>query len=149
MAKNKVLFSNLGKSPKDKIINIVILLVIAVALFFFIRWIVRKVKTMNTEANKELNNALDSGVKLSFSNSQYENFANQLYNAMNGPGTDENAIYNVFNQMKNIADVLKLVTTFGFRKNQDLSTWLYKDLSSNEMYKVNSILSTKGIDYKF
>ena len=146
---NKVLFSNLGKSPKDKIINIIIILVIAVILFFGIRFIVRKIKELNTDAAKELRAATAAGVKLTFKESEYANFAETLYRAMKGFGTDEDAIFNVFYQMQNIADVLKLVTAYGSKNGEDLNAWLKGDLSTSEINKLNSILATKGIDYKF
>jgi len=124
------------------------------------------------EAQKELNALLANGAKLSYGNSQYETFSQQLVEAMRGCGTNEAKVYDVFNRMKNKADVLKLISVFGIRiytpcalsnpissslglfglakeAGGSLIAWLNYDLTSAELNKVNSILSSKNIDYSF
>jgi hypothetical protein len=91
--------------------------------------------------------------------------------ALDGCGTDEQSVYNVFEAMKNKADVLKLISKFNVRFYQpcaatspisytkwlydnesfggSLATWLQYDLTNSEILKINTILSKKGIDFKF
>ena len=99
------------------------------------------------------------GEQQSFSNSNYKTFADRLYSAMNTSGTDEAAIFSVFQQMKNRIDVLKLIEAYGVRQlyvfgvpvggKQNLSQALSDELSSSDIAKVNQILFKKGINYKF
>jgi hypothetical protein len=123
------------------------------------------------EAKKEIEDLKRKGVNLSYGLTQYEVFVQSLVQAMDECGTDEDAVYTVFNAMKNKADVLKLVEVFDVRYYQPckltdpitwvrwnfnnkiyggaLSTWLTYDLTNSERGKINSILSKKGIDYTF
>jgi hypothetical protein len=70
-------------------------------------------------------------------------------------GTDEQAIYDVFNLMKNNIDVALLIKAFGKRRvefstqDQELGAHLSNDLDSSEITKINNILSSKGITYRF
>ena len=127
--------------------------------------------TQGSEADQELNALASQGITPSYSTSQFEGFAQQLVQAMDGCGTDENAVYQVFQAMKSKADVLKLISVFGVRFYQPcvwtspvsyaiwqandqaygggISTWLGYDLSASEIGKINAILSQKGIDYSF
>jgi len=111
--------------------------------------------SIKTDIAKEEN----KGVQPSFSSSNYKTLADKLYAAMNTSGTDENAIFSVFSQLKNSLDVLKLIEAYGTRQlytfgfpaggQQNLSQALSDELSDTEIAKVNQILFTKGINYKF
>ena len=111
------------------------------------------------------------GVYPTYADSTFENFASQLVQAMNGCGTDENAIYQVYRQLRNDADLLRLTQIFGVRYYQpcewtspvsyaiwqfndkayggDLPTWLGYDLSSGEIENINSILAQAGISIRY
>ncbi len=110
------------------------------------------------------------GVKLSYPTGQYLIYADRLAQAMDGCGTDEDMIYSVFDAMKNNADVLQLVTSFGLRYYRpcslspveyliwqfndqayggELATWLSYDLSDGAISEINDILQSKGITIKF
>ena len=148
---NKVLFSNLGKSPKDKVINIVLILVIVVALFFAIRYLWRnQLKPLFKKVGDQnaVNQEIAQGGALSYAKSQYQNFADALYYAMKGLGTDTSTVYNVFNQLYSKADVLQLISTFGVKDNETLSEWMRGEWKL-DISKINSILASKGIEYKF
>ena len=149
MVKKNVLFAGLGSSPKDKIINVSILLVLAVILFFLIRWIIKKTKEPNREAASDLQRELNAGGRLTYTDTQYTTFATKLYAAMDGFGTNSSNVYSVFESMVTRADVLSLIVAFGVKKDETLQEWLYGDLSSRELKKVNKILSSKGINYQF
>ena len=131
----------------------------------------RQANKLSEDASKEVVELGKQGINPSYGQSQYESFSLKLVLAMDGCGSDEDSIYNVFEAMKNKADVLKLISTFGIRFYQPcaaaspisyskwlydnesfgggLSTWLEYDLTNSEIQKINSILSKKGIDFKF
>ena len=66
-----------------------------------------------------------------------------------GYATDEDAIYEVFEEMDTRSDVLKLVNTFGVHKGHTLNEWMNKELSYSELEHVQEILQAKGIVYTF
>lgn len=122
-------------------------------------------------AQTELQALAAQGVHPSYADSQFLIFVNQLVQAMTGCGTDEAAVQNVFRNMRNEADIRKLLITFDIQYYQpcvwtspvsyarwqlddhafggDLSTWLGYDLSSGDIEDINSILSGNGISYRF
>lgn len=156
--------------------GILITVIVGGAAYLFYRNYKKKqellqANTQGTLANQELSVLESQGIHPSYSDSQYEGYAQALVQAMNGCGTDEDAIYSVFRDMQNKADVLKLIAVFGVRFYQPcwitqadayaiwlindqsygggISTWLSYDLSSGEIGNINTILSSKGIDFKF
>ena len=58
-----------------------------------------------TAAAEELAALVNQGVMPSYNDSQYHILVNQLVQAMNGCGTDEDQVYRVFRQIQNSADV--------------------------------------------
>lgn len=122
-------------------------------------------------ANNELQELGQQGVQPSFSDSQFEVWSTKIDGAVSGCGTDEEAIYEVFRALKNEADVRKLISVFGIRyytpceysdpvsysiwlfNHQaypaDLPSFLSADLDSDNIVEINSILSGKGINYRF
>jgi hypothetical protein len=123
------------------------------------------------EAEKELIELAKKGIKPSYSPSQYTNWVQRLVEAISDCGTDEASVYSVFQNMKNKADVLSLISSFGVQYYRpcgatqpisyakylfdnksfggSLATFLQYDLSVSEMQKINKILEGKKIDYKF
>jgi hypothetical protein len=91
-----------------------------------------------------------TGDKLSYLQSQYNSFADTLYTAMNGAGTDETAVAGIMYKMKNDADVLKLIQTFGQREGATLAEWIADDFDQEDKtFYINSILAKKGISFRF
>lgn len=113
---------------------------------------------------------------LSYSEAQYAAMADQIFKAVDGAGTDEEAIYSVMKKMNNEDDLSKLIVTYGVRtisdiafnpvgliggiigtgaaaltntKDLSLSQALQNDLDENELKQVNIILAGKGIKYRF
>lgn len=131
----------------------------------------KQANKLGQDASKEVVELRKQGITPSYGQSQYESFCLKLVLSMDGCGSDEQSIYNVFEAMKNKADVLTLIKTFGVRFYQPcaasspisytkwlydnesfgggLSTWLSYDLTDGEIQKINSILSKKSIDFKF
>lgn len=109
--------------------------------------------SQNVQTQGELNQWSNVGQTPSYQNTQYQIFADSLSAAMAywGPAnTDEKAIKNVFSQMNNNADVLKLIAAFGVRDDWGLSKWLTYELNDEDKEKnVNSVLRSKGITYQF
>ncbi len=96
------------------------------------------------EANKNIETS-----QLSYTQDQYNTYATRLYKAMKGIGTNEKAIYTVFEAMNTYSDVQQLVKTFGIKDGETLKEWLYGDLSNSELAHLNEILSSKSINYQF
>lgn len=125
------------------------LIITGVALYFGSK----AIKSLKT--NKDLQAAsqdvsdLEKTQVASYTEGQYNIWAQQLLGAMSGLGTDEDAIFRVFNFMKNDLDVAKLVKAFGVRDNESLSEWLAGDLSNTDIQKINTILKNKKIKYQF
>jgi len=79
---------------------------------------------------------------------------------MNGASTDEQAIYKVFANMNNKADVLGLIKAYGTRKinsgiylvpdyEGSLGGALTNELSISEITALNMMLAKKGIGIRF
>lgn len=123
------------------------------------------------QADSELRNLSNQGVKPTITASQATTFSTSLQQAMNGCGTDENKIYGVFDKLTNDADVYMLIKQFGVRFytpcpatnpvsyakflyddksfGGDLGTWLGYDLTNGEVQKINGILAKKSIKFRF
>lgn len=119
----------------------------------------------------ELAALANQGVHPSYNDSQFYVFINTLVQAMTGCGTDEVMIYHVFRQIKNEADIRRLIQLFGVQNYQpcayespisyaiwqvndkayggDLATWLSYDLDQSEIDNINSILKGNGLAYQF
>jgi hypothetical protein len=138
---------------------------------------VRKNAEMKADM-KESDTAIDDlkkleqqGIRPTISNTQAESICTALTEAMNGCGTDEEAIYNQFKKLNNIADVQLLIAKWGIRYYRpcaatqpisysrylfndkafggNISALLNYDLSQSEIQKINKLLSDKRINYKF
>ncbi len=148
MPKNKEIFTYLGKTPKDKIVNVILIMVIVVLIGFAIWYAYKKLKNIFTDANKDLKEEISSGGKLSFSGSEYSNMADSLHGAMKGLGTNTDTVYSVFYKLNTKADVLQLIVSFGVRGGENLSQWMNGEYKI-KVSTINSILASKGIDYTF
>ena len=90
-----------------------------------------------------------TGESPTLSNVQFNLLANKLYNAMKGAGTDEDTVFACFNQLRNTADILKLIAVFGTKDGETLDQWVRGDLTSWEINRLNTNLANKGIAYAF
>jgi hypothetical protein len=108
-------------------------------------------------AKKDQAELIRSGQKASYVDSQYNIFADAIYSAGFDVlfGTDEDAIYSVFNRMNNDLDINKLIVAFGARRIEfstrveSLAEFLRSELDDREIQQVNKILSSKNIKYRF
>ena len=91
---------------------------------------------------------------------QAEQTSNAMFTAMDGYGTNEDAIYVAFRQMKNNADFLAVTKAFGTRvvdagqgswvkdMKGTLTQCLQDELDSDERKKVNEILKARNIRFR-
>lgn len=100
----------------------------------------------------------DSGLKLTYPLFQYKSDAEILKSAMAIPGTKEDTIYNVFGKMRNNLDASELIKQFGTHiyaispinyRYLDLSGWISEELTNSEVEKLNKILASNNITFKF
>jgi len=145
----------------QKIALYTVLGIVGVILFVifwkrFSRWFGKAAEVANIEAMQQSVNASN----LTFPKNQYSLFADNLFSAMDGMGTDEESIYGVFRQMQTDDDVSQLIVAYGIRTVTDPRPWYSnKDLSlaqsikdeldETEVKKINVILAGKGIKYRF
>lgn len=143
------LLGNNTKTVKVVAISAIVLLVVAIAILIVVKY---KDKLTDTIKNRELAESLDEEINqsdISLTQMQLNTYASSLYAAMDGPGTDEDKIYNVFRAMGTRSDVLQLIKTFGVKDGETLTEWMYGDLSSKEIDKINTILANNNINYQF
>ena len=153
--------SNLDKlidNPKKVLVIVIIVVIVAVMIWIFWGRLSRLVAqlTGKIQDNSELNNHINqSGEVLSFSDTEYRKMANKLEEAfygswLFGAGTDEEAVFAVFNRLNNKADVLKLIAVYGTdKKSRTLDQALQSELNNSELNHLNTILTNKGIYYQF
>lgn len=91
---------------------------------------------------------------------QAASFASSIWAAMDGYGTDEDAIYAIFRHLKNDADFAEVANAYGTREvssgawnpepnfNGSMSAALTSEMSSDEKAVVNKILADKKISYR-
>lgn len=79
-------------------------------------------------------------MRASYTPAQMKLYAQKLEKAMDGIGTDNDAVKDVFKAMNNDLDILLLIEAFGVRDDDDLAAWLEDDGASDY---VNDILATK------
>jgi len=125
----------------------------------------------SNDANNELQQLQQSGIRPTMSNSEFQSIISGLVIAMNGCGTDEDAVYNEISKLKNEADVKQLINMWGVQYYEpcaasqpisytrwmwndktfggSISAWLNYDLSTSEINKINVMLQSKGIKHKF
>lgn len=159
------LYSNWNKIDNQYVKWGIAILVIAV--FAAIIWqVVKYFKNQKRKQyfSSDYNNLINSGQKPSYPDTSYIQMADKIYEAgcpygaITGClGTDEQAIYDVFNQMNNELDVLLLVRAFGSRTPRgtvaadavDLGGFLSTELSGDNISQINSTLASKDIKYRF
>lgn len=148
-------FTSLKEATLNKpLVWLTILGVGAYALYKLGSALGKKLTLSNADA--DIKAAQKTGETASYSSATYTQLADKIYAAvMYTWGTDEQAIYDVFNLMKNNIDVASLIKAFGKRRlefstqDAELGAHLSQDLDTAEIQKINSILASKGITYRF
>ena len=110
----------------------------------------------NEDANNRAKEDLYKTIPPSYKDFQYLDWANALDVALMQDSTEnEQTVYNVFNRMKNISDVAKLIEFFGEKRKLfstqyiTLPSAITEYFNEDEKKKLNLILLRKKIDYRF
>lgn len=112
-------------------------------------------------ASSELDKLNQSSItRQSISKSQAESLASTLHTAMDGYGTDEDAIISIFYKLKNNADYLALQKAYGVREISSgklnpepnfkgtMASALRNELENGWVKKINDLLIKKKITYR-
>jgi hypothetical protein len=125
----------------------------------------RKNRELEKNIDSEISKLQGNGKKASFSDSNYNTFANTIYNSMRfAVGDDYSTVEATLKRMKNDLDVAKLIKAFGLKQDyffglptgdkMDLFTYLQKELGNEyggltnyRVKRINEDWSKKGISY--
>lgn len=111
--------------------------------------------------NSEYDKLVKAGKNPTLSTSQMIQYANQLFAAMDGYGTDEKAVISILSNVKNQTDLLGIIKAYGVRTLSSgrlnpepdftgtLGASLSTELSRTWLDSLNAILTKKGITQKF
>ena len=154
MSKVSKFVDDIAADPKKGIIWAILLILLIVAIYF--AW--SKLKNLFTDIGNTIGSVQDNPVesnKLTHQGAWYKNAANTLFTAMDGWGTDENAIDGVIAQIYNQDDWNKLVREYGTRELRQtwwqpalsgtLQVHLRSDCSGKHIKEINNTLMGRGI----
>jgi len=136
-------------TPSKVITWIVIIVIILIIIYIIYR---RISKAIQDSKDKQLVSSADDAIiqnALTYPTADYKAMADKLFIAMDGVGTDEDAIKEVLNKLRTKSDWYALVKAFGIRKSTsiwssftgNLVQWLANELSGNDRKEVNDILA--------
>jgi hypothetical protein len=126
----------------------------------------RKNRELEKNIDSEISKLQGNGKKASFSDSNYNTFANTIYNSMRfAVGDDYGTVELTLKRMKNDLDVAKLIKAFGLKQDyffglptgdkMDLFTYIQKELGNEyggltnyRVKRINEDWSKKGISYQ-
>ncbi len=74
--------------------------------------------------------------------------ANAIYTALDGLGSNEEAVYRAF-EGANGAAIKLIYNQFGVRDDEDMTQWFVGDLDSAELKKVRAIWNKQGVTPPF
>jgi len=93
------------------------------------------------------------GLNKTYTDSQYSSWADSIYNDNNWYYTDEEAIIDILEKMKNSADLSALSAAFGVREgvwySYNFKEWVQNALSDSEIETINNLYLSKNINYSF
>ena len=126
----------------------------------------RKNRELEKNIDSEISKLQGNGKKASFSDSNYNTFANTIYNSMRyAVGDDYGTVELTLKRMQNDLDVAKLVKAFGVKQDyffgipagdkMDLFTYIQKELGNEyggltnyRVKRINEDWKKKGISYQ-
>lgn len=126
----------------------------------------RKNREMLKNINDEIKDGQNIGLRPSFPDSNYDTFANTIYESMRyAIGDDYGTVETTMKKMKNDLDVAKLIKAFGTRQNylfgipkgtpKDLFTMIQEELGNDyagvtnyRVKNINADWRKKGIKYQ-
>lgn len=133
---------------------ILIVLVLVVILSFSYKKIK---KFIDKQKQKQIIDEVGSQIipsELTYSEVEYKLMSQRLFIAMNGNGTDDDAIFDVLTNIKTTSDGLKLIQEFGVKETTvfwsdftgNLADWLQDELSSNDFQKAQQYFNNVNIN---
>jgi hypothetical protein len=128
------------KNPK--VIYGSIAVVVVIIVFIILR------KKSNNPIFDKKNNGLSSG--LSLSQNEANLIAANLLTAMEGWGTDEEAIFYNLSKATTKEDLLLIIEAFGLKpkaKMKSLNEWLKDELSGSDLRDVKAIFDNLGVPF--
>lgn len=151
---DKIKIATIMANPKTKIIVIAVITALIIALGILIYKKLTKVSdnVIDAAANNKLIQEANKSIVVSditIPQDQFDLYASKLYTSMKGPGTNEKAIYAVFEALTSRSDVMQLIKTYGLKDNMTLVEWINSELNAKELEHLNSILSSKSIQLQF
>lgn len=151
---DKIKIATIMANPKTKIIVIAVITALIIALGILIYKKLTKVSdnVIDAAANNKLIQEANKSIVVSditIPQDQFDFYASKLYTSMKGPGTNEKAIYAVFEALTSRSDVMQLIKTYGLKDNMTLVEWINSELNAKELEHLNSILSSKSIQLQF
>ena len=143
---NPLLLATASGIDINKIIKMIVIIIALIVGYHYLKKYLkkRKSKAILNELDKDINVS-----KLSYQLSYYGIWAKDLFNAMDGVGTNEQVIYDVFKKMQSKDDVLQIITAFGVEDDETLTQWIGSELGDAERATLNRLLTDKNINYQF
>lgn len=130
--------------------GIAVVSIIVIVLLW--NWLKAKLGDTMTEAQlNEVNKLEITPTDVTVTGSQMQSLISKLKAAFGrwGWGTDEDAIYEVFETVNSRSDILTLIKEFGVVDGHTLTEWLNNELNSSERDHLQQIIAAKGINYQF
>jgi hypothetical protein len=156
MAKKTNVVSGAWKSIPENVRGYILLGGMGFAGYQIYKWYQKqKLESQIEEKAAEIKAYNKAGVIPSFPENQYVAWGNLIQNELNSLTIDEDKIYNVFRQLKNIVDLYKLqsartyTTGFFVKFNKTLDEAFSTLLYDSDIDIINKILVSKNINYKF
>ncbi len=151
---------------KQVIISAVVIFIIIILAVLLIKFVPKLLKRSQEEKEKDAYRSSIDPQKVTLTPADFVSMANALDAAFNYVfGTDEEVIYSVFERLNTKDDLFSLMDAFGRKRSDvytrvlapigatweeaDLTRWINDELDSSEKAKVNQILASKGIAFKF
>lgn len=141
-----------GKNIDPTTLGIFGFIVLVVAYYFGSR---TGKATATASVVDALNADINSG-DLTFELSNYNDFADRAFTALNGVLTDEESLYVLFGKMRTNSDVLQLIKSYGkraisweFWAPKTLAEGMASEMNNVEIAKVNDVLSRNNITFQF
>jgi hypothetical protein len=138
---------------------------VAIVGYTFYRVYRKRNPTDASSLTQDEKDARAKGQALSYTLSSYQGAADTIFNAWFqrfNPlhPVDETIVLSVINKMKNDLDVIQLIRAFGKRRspvnflslltpNVSLPEWINIGLTEPQIAAINTVMSKKGISYKF
>lgn len=147
--------NSVGKIFKDgfeslpPIVKMIVVIVVLILVFILVKraFKIIQIKSDSYDTNSEIKGYQNAGESPSYPASKYQELATQLYNSMDGWGTDDPSFEDVFNQLNNNLDFLHLKNAFGVKDGYTFQEWIDGDLEADEKEAFNNLLRNKGINY--